>query len=63
MLTLGASHGSFDEQARMERSAIRVSRTQHDSPGLRFAPPGLRVGNYDESDTLMKKAKTALINP
>ena len=29
--------------ARMERSAIRVSRTQHNSPGFRFASSGLRL--------------------
>jgi hypothetical protein len=29
--------------ARMERSAIRVSRTQHNSPGFRFASSGLQL--------------------
>jgi hypothetical protein len=57
----------------MERSAIRVSRTQHNSPGFRFASSGLRLFNSSlegntrraidvhEGDKIDEKALKALI--
>src|SRR5260370_21003160 len=45
----------------MERSAIRVSRTQHSGPGFRFASSGLRLYSGDGRATAtMKRATTTM---